>query len=65
MEVRKAARTAPAPAQPQGARLLSPEETTALRAREEEAQAPKRDETSEPNADTVFAKLKTPKAEEA
>ena len=35
-EVRKAAKAAPPPAEPQGARLLSAEETTALRARDAE-----------------------------
>ncbi len=39
MEVRKAAKAAPPPAEPQGARLLSAEETTALRARQEESEA--------------------------
>ena len=39
MEVRKAAKAAPPPPEPQGARLLSAEETTALRARQEELEA--------------------------
>jgi hypothetical protein len=65
MEVRKAARAAPPPAEPQGARLLSAEETTALRARDEEQSAPTQrrdDETLD--ADSVFAKLKSLKRDE-
>ena len=59
-EVRKAAKAAPAPAEPQGARLLSAEETTALRARDaENAEQQKRAEALEPDADSVFARLKT------
>jgi len=66
LEVRKAARAAPQPAEPQGARLLSAEETTALRARAEESEAPpKRDEKSDIDADTVFARLKSLKSSDA
>jgi hypothetical protein len=64
-EVRKAAKTAPAPAEAQGARLLSAEETTALRAREQEVQVDaKRAEDGEIDADSVFARLKSLKREE-
>jgi len=66
MEVRKAARAAPPPAEPQGPRLLSAEETTALRARaEEQAEPTRREEAAEPSVDSVFGKVKTPKNEEA
>jgi uncharacterized protein len=71
MEVRKAAKAAPPPPEPQGARLLSAEETTALRARQEESEAAARqlftgEGTSgrgrdEITADSVFAKLKSPR----
>lgn len=76
MEVRKAAKAAPPPAEPQGARLLSAEETTALRARQEESEAAARmiftgEKPAERerggggiDADSVFAKLKSPKNEE-
>jgi uncharacterized protein len=64
-EVRKAAKAAPPPAEPQGARLLSAEETTALRARDAEAaEQQKRAEALEPDADSVFAKLKTLKRDD-
>ena len=60
MEVRKAARAAPLPTEPEGARLLSAEETTALRARDQEAEAEaRRAEEKEIDADSVFAKLKS------
>ena len=65
MEVRKAARAAPPVAEPQGARLLSAEETTALRARDEEQASPaqrREDEALDP--DSVFAKLKSLKRDE-
>jgi hypothetical protein len=66
MEVRKAARAAPLPAEPEGQRLLSAEETTALRAREQEAEAGEREsEEKEIDADSVFAKLKSLKTEQA
>ncbi len=72
MEVRKAAKAAPPPPEPQGARLLSAEETTALRARQEESEAAARmlftgegasgrGGRDEMTADSVFAKLKSPK----
>ena len=66
MEVRRAAKAAPPPPEPQGARLLSAEETTALRARAEEAEAMSRSlsEGSEPDAESVFAKLKNLKKDE-
>ncbi len=79
MEVRKAAKAAPPPAEPQGARLLSAEETTALRARQEEQEAASRmllgdgggtrerereRGRDEIDADSVFAKLKSPKRSE-
>jgi uncharacterized protein len=76
MEVRKAAKAAPPPAEPQGARLLSAEETTALRARQEESEAAARmlftgEKPAERergggefDADSVFAKLKSPKNEQ-
>ena len=64
-EVRKAAKAAPPPAEPQGARLLSAEETTALRARDaEKAEQQKRVEALEPDADSVFARLKTLKRDD-
>ena len=60
MEVRKAAKAAPPPPEPQGARLLSAEETTALRARQEEQEAATRQIMEiEPSADSVFARLKS------
>jgi hypothetical protein len=73
MEVRRAAKTAPPPAEPQGARLLSAEETTALRAKQEESEAAGRvlfgGEGSRSDdrldAESVFAKLKSsPRREE-
>ena len=66
MEVRRAAKAAPPPPEPQGARLLSAEETTALRARDrggQEAEA-RRAEDTEPDAESVFAKLKSLKTEQ-
>jgi hypothetical protein len=63
LEVRKAARSAPLPAEAQGARLLSAEETTALRARDAEAEAGER-RAEEISAESVFARLKTLKTEE-
>lgn len=66
LEVRRAARTAPQPAEPQGARLLSAEETTAIRARDQEAAEPaKRTSDSDIDPDSVFAKLKTPRDDNA
>ena len=67
MEVRRAARAAPLPSEPEGARLLSAEETTALRARDEEARAAeeRRSEDAEPDAESVFAKLKSLKGSES
>jgi hypothetical protein len=68
MEVRKAARAAPPTAEPEGARLLSAEETTALRARAEESAEGETKLATKPqgeiDADTVFAKLKTLKSEQ-
>lgn len=66
LEVRKAARAAPLPSEPEGARLLSAEETTALRAREQEAAELSRgsSEDGEINAESVFAKLKSLKSSE-
>ena len=71
MEVRKAARAAPPPSEPEGARLLSAEETTALRARtdepaEGEPQPAPVDAAgdAEIDADSVFAKLKSLKSEQ-
>jgi hypothetical protein len=60
MEVRKAAKAAPPPAEPQGARLLSAEETTALRARAEEQEAATKQlmETG-PSAVSLFSKFKS------
>ncbi|MDQ3558326.1 MAG: DUF1013 domain-containing protein [Pseudomonadota bacterium] len=64
-EVRKAARTAPAPVEVEGQRLLSAEETTALRARDQEDEADqRRTEDRELNAESVFARLKSLKTEE-
>jgi len=67
MEVRKAARDAPRVAEPEGARLLSAEETTRTAALAEaatldRAQASRAEE--EIDADSVFAKLKNLKREE-
>jgi hypothetical protein len=71
MEVRKAAKAAPPPAEPQGARLLSAEETTALRAKQEEAEAAGRSlfggdgeggsgrSDDKFDAEAVFARLKS------
>ena len=66
MEVRRAAKAAPPPAEPQGARLLSAEETTALRQRAEEAEAMSKPAPAEAeiDADSVFAKLKTLKTDQ-
>jgi hypothetical protein len=66
MEVRRAAKAAPPPAEPQGARLLSAEETTALRARAEEAEAMSKPAPAEGeiDADSVFAKLKNLKTDQ-
>jgi hypothetical protein len=66
MEVRKAARSAPPPPEVTGARLLSAEETTAFKARDQEQQAkeePRGAENAEIDADSVFAKLKSLKPE--
>jgi uncharacterized protein len=64
-EVRKAAKAAPPPPEVQGARLLSAEETTAIRARDQEAQAEtKRTEEGAIDADSVFARLKSLNREE-
>lgn len=64
-EVRKAARTAPAPAEIEGQRLLSAEETTAIRARDQEAEADERRmEDREFSAESVFSRLKSLKTEE-
>jgi hypothetical protein len=63
MEVRKAARSQPLPAEAEGARLLSAEETTALRDHDE-AKGERRPEQKEIDADSVFAKLKSLKTEE-
>jgi hypothetical protein len=67
MEVRKAAKAAPPPAEPAGARLLSAEETTALKAREQEAQKEetRKAEDQGIDADSVFARLKSLKTEPA
>ena len=73
MEVRKAAKAAPPPTEPEGARLLSAEETTALRARTDEPAEGEPSLSPEPvpaasedeiDADSVFAKLKPLKSEE-
>lgn len=65
MEVRKAARSAPLPSEPEGARLLSAEETTALRSRDLESEsAARRFEDGEISAESVFAKLKSLKSEQ-
>jgi hypothetical protein len=65
MEVRKAAKAAPPPPEPTGARLLSAEETTAFKARDLEAQKEeaRKGEDREIDADSVFAKLKSMKSE--
>ena len=65
MEVRRAARGAPPPAEAPGARLLSAEETTALKAREQESAELSKPASSEgePDADSVFAKLKPLKSD--
>jgi hypothetical protein len=68
MEVRRAARAAPPPAEPEGARLLSAEETTALRARTEEVEGemkPSPRAKDEIDADSVFAKLKSLKSDKS
>ncbi len=65
MEVRKAARSAPLPVEAEGARLLSAEETTALRARDADNDAEaRRGEGMEITADSVFARLKSLRTEE-
>ena len=65
MEVRKGARSAPPPVEAEGARLLSAEETTALRARDAENEADaRRSEGMEITADSVFARLKSLRTEE-
>jgi hypothetical protein len=63
LEVGRAARSAPLPAESPGSRLLSAEETTALRAREQESQE-RRPEDMDINPDSVFARLKSLKTEE-
>ncbi|MGH6924902.1 MAG: DUF1013 domain-containing protein [Propylenella sp.] len=68
MEVRRAARAAPPPAEPEGARLLSAEETTALRARTDEVEGemkPSAKSKDEIDADSVFAKLKSLKSDKS
>jgi uncharacterized protein len=55
MEVRKAAKVAPAPTEEEGARLLSPEETTE---REEVGETVEPADTDRIDPDSVFAKLK-------
>ena len=62
-EVRKAARAAPLPTEPEGARLLSAEETTALKAREAESEESRRPEEMEVTAESVFSRLKSLKTE--
>jgi hypothetical protein len=58
-EVRKAARAAPLPVEARGARLLSAEETTALRARDQDGEAEtRRPEDMPVTAESVFSKLK-------
>jgi hypothetical protein len=65
LEVRRAAKTAPVAAEAEGQRLLSAEETTALRARDQEDEVgSRRDEDREISADSVFARLKSLKTEE-
>ena len=66
LEVRKAARSAPLPAEAEGARLLSAEETTARRAQDEQRGKPEpRDPEDMPiDADSVFAKLKSLKSQD-
>jgi hypothetical protein len=64
MEVRKAARSAPLPSEAEGARLLSAEETTAIRARDLENAESSRPEDREFNADSVFSRLKSLNKEE-
>ncbi len=59
MEVRKAARSQPLPAEAEGQRLLSAEETTAIRARDQEASEERRPEDMDINPDSVFARLKS------
>ena len=63
-EVRKAARSAPPPVEPAGARLLSAEETTAFKAREQESEGDsRRPEEMEVTAESVFSRLKPMNAE--
>ncbi len=65
LEVRRASRTAPVPAEAEGQRLLSAEETTALRERDQEEElGSRRGQDREMDADSVFAKLKSLKTEE-
>ncbi len=64
MEVHKAARAAPLATEAEGQRLLSAEETTALRARDQEAQDERRPEDMDINPESVFARLKSLKKEE-
>jgi hypothetical protein len=65
MEVRKAARSAPLPVEAEGARLLSAEETTAFRARDEEQDFDsRRSEDGGIDAESVFAKLKSLKSDQ-
>ena len=64
MEVRKAARSAPLPTEAAGARLLSAEETTAMRAQDQERAGAGRGSDDEINADSVFARLKSLKSED-
>jgi hypothetical protein len=59
MEVRKAAKLQAAPTEEEGARLLSPEETTE---REEIDEAPEPRDTDRIDPDSVFAKLKSLKS---
>ena len=65
LEVRRASRSAPVPAEAEGQRLLSAEETTAIRERDAEEEAgSRRSQDREIDADSVFAKLKSLKTEE-
>jgi hypothetical protein len=59
MEVGKAARSQPLPVEAEGQRLLSAEETTAIRARDAEAQEERRREDMDINPESVFARLKS------
>jgi hypothetical protein len=65
MEVRKAARSAPLPAEAEGARLLSAEETTARRALDQQPEADEiRPEDRAIDPASVFAKLKSLRSED-